>query len=379
MKNRPTMAAVATGLLCAYGCYDRCKTDNGGCGDPTYWTCVNNVGAEPTCEDVDECATDNGGCGNPTYRACVNNLGAEPTCADVDECATDNGGCGNPTYRACVNNFGAEPTCEDVDECSIDNGGCGDPTYWACVNNPGAEPICEDIDECSTDNGGCGDPTYWACVNNPGAEPTCEDIDGCGSGWSKETHNWGVAIGVTIVDTAWFGINETCDRLEEFETFVINSLMGLELPPRVDPHLICAYSGIVEGTLQTLDEYYVQCGDQCAKQGRLIGEISALAYCEMSFALGGLATGGEFVRAPVQFCGSVYQIGCDLTFNTVTRGYVDDMWDDPETPDVHEGICAQYTDGGDILDPATGKPMWEPVWNQVRETQCAYVQPDDDD
>jgi hypothetical protein len=111
----------------------------------------------------------------------------------------------------------------------------------------------------------------------------------------------------------------------------------------------------------------------------LIGEISALAYCEMSFALGGLATGGEFVRAPVPFCGSVYQIGCDLSFKAVTRGYVDDMWDDPETPDVHEGICAKYTDRGDILDPATGKPMWEPVWNQVRETQCAYVQPDDDD
>jgi hypothetical protein len=261
----------------------------------------------------------------------------------------------------------------------MDNGGCGDPTYWACVNNPGDEPTCIDVDECAIDNGGCGDPDYWTCVNNIGAEPTCSEIGKCGSGWNKIAYNTGLAIGVGIVSLAWDVIHEDCDRLEEFETVIMNNLMRFELPPRVGQYTTCKYSGLVEGVLQTIDECYIQCGEQCAEEGNLIGEIAAIAYCQLSFALDGLATAEEFVRLPVQFCGEVFQIACDLKFNTVTRAYVDDTWDDPETPDVNEGMCVRYTDDGDILDPQTGKPMWKPVWNQVRDIQCAYLQPDNDD
>ena len=61
--------------------------------------------------DIDECATDNGGCGDATYYSCTNNAGAVPTCVDIDECATDNGGCGDAT---CVNNEGTAPTCSEL-------------------------------------------------------------------------------------------------------------------------------------------------------------------------------------------------------------------------------------------------------------------------
>ncbi len=161
---------------------DECLTDNGGCGDATYWDCENNEGAAPTCSDIDECATDNGGCGDATYWDCENNEGAVPTCSDIDECATDNGGCGSATYWDCDNNEGAAPTCSDIDECATDNGGCGSATYWDCDNNEGAAPTCTDIDECATDNGGCGSATYWDCHNNEGAAPTCTDIDECALG-----------------------------------------------------------------------------------------------------------------------------------------------------------------------------------------------------
>ena len=209
---------------------DECAIDNGDCGDPVYWECVNNAGALPTCNDIDECArgtddcvdeadggvctntdgghtcacktgfegdgsldgtgcadideceVDNGGCGSATYWECVNNTGADPTCNDIDECEVDNGGCGSATYWECVNNTGADPTCNDIDECDVDNGGCGSATYWECVNNTGADPTCNDIDECAMNNGGCGSAAHWECVNNTGAPPTCSDVDECTEG-----------------------------------------------------------------------------------------------------------------------------------------------------------------------------------------------------
>ena len=59
--------------------------NNGGCGSATFFTCTNNVGAGPTCADINECLTNNGGCGSPTQYTCVNNVGAGPTCADIRE------------------------------------------------------------------------------------------------------------------------------------------------------------------------------------------------------------------------------------------------------------------------------------------------------
>jgi hypothetical protein len=96
----------------------------------------------------------------------------DQTCADIDECATNNGDCGDPNYYTCSNNAGADPTCADIDECATNNGDCGSATYYTCSNNPGAEPTCADIDECATNNGDCGSATYYTCSNNPGADPT---------------------------------------------------------------------------------------------------------------------------------------------------------------------------------------------------------------
>ena len=63
-------------------------------------------------------------------------------CVDVDECAVDNGGCGDPTYVTCTNNVGATPGCVDIDECAVDNGGCGDPASVTCTNALAAPPWC---------------------------------------------------------------------------------------------------------------------------------------------------------------------------------------------------------------------------------------------
>jgi hypothetical protein len=76
---------------------DECAEDNGGCAQ----TCTNEEGAYACscedgfvlsddlhiCDDVDECAEDNGGCGGEDAWTCVNQLGGEPTC--LFDCAID--------------------------------------------------------------------------------------------------------------------------------------------------------------------------------------------------------------------------------------------------------------------------------------------------
>jgi hypothetical protein len=180
--------------------------------------------------------------------------------------------------------------------------------------------------------------------------------------------------GYSVVSQAWAAIEKDCDRLEEFKTIIINNLMNYELPSGANQFTICRYSGHVEGMLQGIEELYsTSCPVSCADQGALIGEISAITYCELSLAMEGLATADDFVRLPVQFCGKVFEIFCDLKYNAITRTYVNDLWDDPATLDVNEGECKRYTDLGDIIDPETGDSMWEPVWHQVRDIQCSYV------
>ena len=65
-------------------------------------------------------------------------------CVDVDECLSANGGCGDATYYSCTNQIGAAPTCADIDECAINNGGCGDAA-WNCINRVGEAPECEKV------------------------------------------------------------------------------------------------------------------------------------------------------------------------------------------------------------------------------------------
>jgi hypothetical protein len=68
--------------------------------------------------------------------------GNMPDGGDTDACAVDNGGCGDPMYWTCTNNAGSDPTCTPIDLCETANGDCGSRTYWTCTNNPGADPTC---------------------------------------------------------------------------------------------------------------------------------------------------------------------------------------------------------------------------------------------
>ena len=78
---------------CEY-CSCQACSDNATCSNTDgSFTCACNSGWEGDgtgCTDIIECLTDNGGCGDATYYTCTNNAGAAPTCA----CLTDTDGDG---------------------------------------------------------------------------------------------------------------------------------------------------------------------------------------------------------------------------------------------------------------------------------------------
>jgi hypothetical protein len=187
----------------------------------------------------------------------------------------------------------------------------------------------------------------------------------CTSFRSEIAYDSGVATGINIVAQAWAGINENCYRLDEFEEIIINNLMDYQLPSGASQYTICRYSGHVEGMLQKIDELYAECHVLCSEEGSLIGEISAICYCELALGLDGLYLPDYFVRRPASFCNVVFAAACDLRFTTVSRTYVNPSLDNPATPDVNEGECALRTDLGD-------DPLWIESWNETRTIQCTY-------
>ena len=168
---------------------DECLDDNGGCGDATFWTCTNTIGAF-VCEDIDECVTENGECDE--NARCINLAGEAPECVCNPGFIEDPKGICIVTpdclFVSCSINgpnsyceagecvcktgyaFDTYDWCIDINECMTGNGGCGDSTYWQCKNSPGSF-TCQDKNECLTNNGGCGENAQ--CSNIEGAAPEC--------------------------------------------------------------------------------------------------------------------------------------------------------------------------------------------------------------
>ena len=96
------------------------------------------------------------------------------SCSDVNECATDNGGCGNPAHWECINNDGSPPTCEDIDECVVAANGtnaCGTAADWECVDREGDEPICTEYALA-----GCRDWADWSCIDRSPMMCSCNCV-----------------------------------------------------------------------------------------------------------------------------------------------------------------------------------------------------------
>jgi hypothetical protein len=173
--------------------------------------------------------------------------------------------------------------------------------------------------------------------------------DECQDSVSQRAYNAGALTGASLTRQAWNAVND-CDRVEDFETIILNTLDKYDLPQNAPNYLICRYSGLVQGILDTLDILYQNCVEQCEAEGEIAGDVSAIAYCELSIALGGLTSADAFIRGPVQVCGLSFEVGCDSMFNATSLVYANAM-----------GTCLPYTE-----DP------FDVVWDQARYYQCAY-------
>lgn len=162
--------------------------------------------------------------------------------------------------------------------------------------------------------------------------------------------------------------------MDELKETVVANANSYRLPAAASQTTVCRYAGTIEGMLRRTDELYRQCGSECAQEGEVIGKVSAIAYCQTASSGGGFFDAKYLLQRPDDSCAAIFASSCGLTYDRVTRSYVNDAFDNPETPDVNEGKCILYTDEGTIIDPSTGRPKWEPIWNEMREIQCG--QPD---
>jgi hypothetical protein len=173
--------------------------------------------------------------------------------------------------------------------------------------------------------------------------PACQDTQG------RRGYSAGYLAGTSLTRQAWAGVKD-CDRIEEFEGVILDTLDRLRPPTKPSTYFSCRYAGTVAGMIDQIDPLYKTCTDTCQEEGEIIGKVSAIAYCELAIALGGLPSADAFLRQPVLLCGFAFQTGCDAMFVSASTVYFND-----------QGSCQPYT-----VNP------FLTVWSQVRTNQCAY-------
>lgn len=170
----------------------------------------------------------------------------------------------------------------------------------------------------------------------------CDD-----NGRAERFFNLGVRKGRNLAAQAIAGI-VGCPDLEEVIELRDTAraiVDALEVPPGASLAVQCHFQGQAAGLVAAILELQAECEGTCIADGQFIGEISALLYCELSIALGGLVEVELFERLATDACGAAFQLACDVTFET-------------EAVDILE--CVPFTEG-----TFTG------VFLEVKNNQCA--------
>jgi hypothetical protein len=174
----------------------------------------------------------------------------------------------------------------------------------------------------------------------------------------------GYSGGRSIARSAWSSRNvaQSCANIDVFRVAVTSALATrmryeLNLGGAPTQSAACRSLGFAQGATDTVDGLLNQCADTCFLEGQFIGEIAAVAYCELSIALGGLGLDELLLRGPVEVCGTAFEVGCDSNFQT---------------------RAVSYRNGDNIQClPYTRVPFLEVFW-QTQNNQCAYeLEPED--
>ena len=168
-------------------------------------------------------------------------VATDPDVIEAEEsCDVDNGGCGDPAYFSCEDAQDGTVHCEPIDLCATDNGGCGDEDYYHCFAGEGQEPSCEPIDLCDDDNGGCGDEQYFTCSDGVAQQPSCEAlaivVDTTADSWGDST-TCSLRAAIEAVETE--SAVDGCAQGEQGDTVLLEAgqtyILSREGPPGVSP------------------------------------------------------------------------------------------------------------------------------------------------
>jgi hypothetical protein len=185
---------------------------------------------------------------------------------------------------------------------------------------------------------------------------SAQDIPAFCTGSNAKAFLDGKKLGPSLVRQAWAGFRGGCAQIEVFADKVNTAFAAANLTAPTT-FTKCRYLGWVQGAVEQVDTFFNSCADTCFLEGEFVGNLVADVYCQLSIALGGLATADDFIRGPVEVCGLGFETACDSTFLTKTTGFP----------------------GGQCL-PFTREPFLD-VYFQTQTNQCAFdpIDPDDPD
>jgi len=143
------------------------------------------------------------------------------------------------------------------------------------------------------------------------------------------------------------------DALSDLEYLIREIADAVEIPANASLATRCQVFGQVAGLVARIVDFQNDCPLViCVADGRLIGQIAAHLYCELSIALGGLVPAELFDRLATDTCGERFQAACDSKFASVARSDLE---------------CKPFTKGN-----------FEKVFEEAQNNQCA-ANPDEDD
>lgn len=172
----------------------------------------------------------------------------------------------------------------------------------------------------------------------------------CSAARDTRSFNTGRALGANLVDSAWNGIGQDIDQVDQFRSLVIRTLRGVlrAVPRDTSTFALCRAQGLLVGAVDRLNAIQDEVGEFCFLEGSFWGELSAEIYCALAVALDGLGvTGIELPEPATLTCGENFEDGCAEKYESVATGSAE---------------CRPYTQGAHT-----------PAYEENLQLQCAYV------
>lgn len=177
----------------------------------------------------------------------------------------------------------------------------------------------------------CCIPMLGSSVRAQESVPSaCEDaelVEGAsGDGNTRLSYLTGARILHRQVLDTWEATGENCLTLESFSTTMESLITRFSVVQAPSAASACRFSGAYDGIASALDILAERCKQSCSDDkdrsgAARAGAFAARAYCELSFALGGVSEHVAFFSTRGKICGSEYEDSCESSFDQELRRY----------------------------------------------------------